>query len=128
MAKMKATCVRRTHHDEHSSHTYYRISGGPGLVTMRGSKKYRDVVVSTARAAADTAERWRNETLIFAANKNGKIKHSSQGHLIELRGGESGTASASTVLKNAGVGVITACPSGPSRFDAPKRRRRRRRS
>jgi hypothetical protein len=131
MAKMKATCVRRTHRDEKLTQTYYRISGGPGLQARNqtGPKKYyRDVIVSSAVVAADTPERWRNETLIFAANKSGKIKHTSQGHLVELRGGETGTTSASTVLKNAGVTEITSCATGSSRFDARRRSRRRKRS
>lgn len=124
---MTAVCVRRTRHDERLTQTYYRISGGPGLSTRDGSTRYRDVLVSSAVVAADTPERWRNETLIFAANKNGKIKHTPQGHLVELRGGESGTRSARTVLKNAGVDEVTACPSGPSPYDGRKRERRRRR-
>lgn len=123
MAKMKATCVRRTHHDERVTQTFYRISGGPGLQARNG-KRYRDVLVSTARVAADTPERWRHETLIFAANRDGTIKHTSRGDLVELRGGESGTTSASTVLKNAGVDEITACSREASRFDGRKRRRR----
>lgn len=127
MAKMKATCVRQTHHDERLTQTYYRISS-PGLPTRNGGAKkyYRDVLVSSAVVAADTPERWRNETLIFAANKNGKIKHTPQGHLVELRGGEAGTRSARTVLKNAGVDEVTACPSGPSSFDRRRRKRKRR--
>lgn len=121
---MKATCVRRTRHDERLTQTFYRISGGPGLQARNSSKRYRDVIVSAALAAADTPSRWRHETLIFAANKDGTIKHTSQGHLVELKGGESGTMSASTVLKNAGVTTITACSREPSDFDGRKRRRR----
>lgn len=129
MAKreMKAVCVRRTRHDERLTQTYYRISGGPGLVARGSKKHYRDVLVSAALVAADTPTRWRHETLIFAANKNGKIKHSSQGHIVELHGGESGTTSAHTVLTNAGVDKIIPCTGPHSEFDAPRKRRRRRR-
>lgn len=124
MAKMKATCVRRTQKDEQLTHTFYRVSGGKGLQAQKLGQKtyYRDVIASTYVDVDGRAE-----TLLFAATKTGKMKRTSKRHLITLWGGEVNTTSASKVLKNAGVGEVTSCPGGSSHYDGRKRKRRRRR-
>jgi len=123
---MKAFCVRRTQRHAGSYalvQTYYRISGGKGLQVQKvgAPKYYRDVIVSTSTVG-------RPETMLFAANKDGTLKHTSQGHLVTLWGGEVNTTSAHRVLKNAGVEEITTCPDGSGPFDARRRSRRRKRS
>lgn len=119
-----ATCVRRTRRDEHLTHTYYRVSG-EGLQVMAADKPakfYNDVVVSTYVDPRDG----RGETIPFAANKNGKIKHTSRGHLIQLWGGQVNTTSAEDVLKNAGATKIVPCSDGMGRSRHRRKSRSRR--